>query len=270
MQTIAGLLTERYPPEKPKFKAPLVLVHGLWTGGWCWRTWATHFCNLGWDCWALNFRGRVEHASDKSLSQLGLIDCVDDLIKFISYFPSPPVVIAHDVGALVALKTVKVKSVSALILAAPTVPKNVQVTRSRMLRFLRLKYLPLIFLGRPFRPDEKDLSKILAPLPESMRARISSEMVPESQHMVSELFSCRVQIDARRVECPTVILAGGQDAMIPPTSSRLFARWLGSEYREYPDQGHWIIELEGEPLVREIHRWLVQKLGEDILLAEFP
>jgi len=218
----------------------------------------------------MNFRTRVEQAREISLRCLRFSACVDDLIQFISYFPSPPVVIAHDVEALVALKTVNVKSLSALILAAPTIPQNVQVTRSHTLRLLRLEYLPLIFLGRPFRPEEKDLRKSLAPLPESVRAKIASEIVPESQHMVSELFSCRVQIDASRVECPTFILAGGQDAIIPPTPSRLFARWLGSEYREYPDQGHWIIELDGEPLVEEIHRWLVQKLGKQINLAEFP
>ena len=39
----------------------------------------------------------------------------------------------------------------------------------------------------------------------------------------------------------------------------------------YPGHGHWPLgESEGETIVRDIHRWLVQKLGDEILLAEFP
>jgi pimeloyl-ACP methyl ester carboxylesterase len=269
IQTIAGLLTERYPPEKPKFKAPLLFIHGLWTGSWCWTTWATHFCNLGWDCWALNFHGRVEPAEEKILRRLSFSDCVDDLIEFVDCFPSSPVVIAHDVGALIALKTTSIKSISALILAAPAVPRSAQAVRSPMLRLLRLKYLWLIYLGRPFLPQEKDRHKLLAPLPESLQAKISDEMVPESPHLIAELFSCAVNTDSSFPSCPSLILAGTQDAVIPPTSGRLLAQRLGSDYREHPDQGHWIIESRAEPIVREIHRWLVQKLGAEILLAEF-
>ncbi len=218
----------------------------------------------------MNFCGRVKDTRAISLRHLRFSDCVDDLTKFIGHFSAPPVVVAHDVGALVALATVHVKRMFALILAAPTVPQNAQVARSRTLRLLRLKYLPLMILARPFRPEAKDLRKILVPLPDATRARISSEMVPESPHMAAALFSCRVQIDPKEVKCPTLIVAGRQDSIVPPASSRRFARWLGSEYREYAEQGHWIIEQDGEPLVKEIHRWVVQKLGEDILIAQFP
>jgi hypothetical protein len=47
------------------------------------------------------------------------------------------------------------------------------------------------------------------------------------------------------------------------------ARSLGAEFKEYPGQGHWLIEHDGENVVRDIHRWIVQSLGEKILLAEF-
>jgi len=47
------------------------------------------------------------------------------------------------------------------------------------------------------------------------------------------------------------------------------AKWLGGEFREYPRQGHWLIEQDGENIVRDIHRWIIQKLGEKILLADF-
>jgi hypothetical protein len=44
---------------------------------------------------------------------------------------------------------------------------------------------------------------------------------------------------------------------------------LGADFKEYPGQGHWLIERDGESVVWDIHRWIIQKLGEKILLAEF-
>ena len=50
---------------------------------------------------------------------------------------------------------------------------------------------------------------------------------------------------------------------------REMARWLGGDIKEYPDHGHWMMgEDSGEEIVRDIHRWVVQRLGEEILLAD--
>ena len=46
---------------------------------------------------------------------------------------------------------------------------------------------------------------------------------------------------------------------------------LSGDCNVYPGHGHWILgEGEGEVIARDIHRWLIQKLGEEILLVEFP
>jgi hypothetical protein len=58
------------------------------------------------------------------------------------------------------------------------------------------------------------------------------------------------------------------DVAVPPGVARAFAAWLGADFREYPGQGHWMIESDGETIVRDVHRWLIHKLGEQILLVE--
>ncbi|HEU4343669.1 MAG TPA: alpha/beta fold hydrolase, partial [Candidatus Binatia bacterium] len=92
-QTTAGLLTDHYPPESAKFKAPLLLVHGLWSASWCWHTWATHFCNLGWDCLAINLRGRSGQNPFEDLKPLNFDSCVEDLRTIIKSAAFPPVVL---------------------------------------------------------------------------------------------------------------------------------------------------------------------------------
>ncbi|MBI2991887.1 MAG: hypothetical protein HYY47_07105, partial [Deltaproteobacteria bacterium] len=51
---------------------------------------------------------------------------------------------------------------------------------------------------------------------------------------------------------------------------RGLAQSLSGDCNAYPGHGHWILgEGEGEAIVRDIHRWVVQKLGDELLLAEF-
>lgn len=268
---IGGLLVDASPPEKPKFRPPLVLVHGLWSGSWCWHPWATHFSNLGWECWAVNFRGRFEERAPQILKQLKFQDCVEDLKRVIRAAPFPPVLLAHSLGGLIAQQAAEEERLSALVLLSSLPPGKIKMITSHALRLLRLKYSPLIFFGRPFRLEQRDLRRSwLASLPESQRPDILKRMVPESSHLISEFFSRSVEVDPKRIRCPVLVVGGGEDRVVPMASMREMAQWLGADLKEYLNHGHWMMgEGGGEEVVRDIHRWIVQKLGEKILLAEF-
>jgi len=268
---IGGLLADVSPPEKSKFKSPLVLVHGLWSGSWCWRRWATHFSNLGWECWAVNFRGRVEERPLEVLERLSFQQCVEDLKRVIRAASSPPLLLAHSLGGLMAQKAAEEEKLSALILLSSLPAREIKIVKPRALRLLRLKYLPLVWLRRPFRLDEGDFRRgWVASAPEGEQLDILRRMVPESSHLVAEFFNCRVALDPQAIRCPVLVIAGSDDRVIPAVALRAMAERLHADLKEYPGHGHWIMEEEeGERIVREIHRWVVQRLGEEILLAEF-
>lgn len=268
---IGDLLTDASPPERPKFKSPLVLIHSLWSGSWCWHPWATHLSNLGWECWAVNFRGRVGERPLEVLERLSFQDCLEDLKRVIRVASFPPVLVAHGMGGLIAQKAAEEEEVSALILLSSLPPKGIKIVTPQALRLLRLKYMPLILLRRPFRLEEKDFRRSwLASLPESKHADILKRMVPESGHLISEFFNRRAEVDPRRIRFPVLVVGGSEDRVVPVASLREMAQRLGGDLKEYPDHGHWMMEEEGgEKIVRDIHRWIVQRLGEEILLAEF-
>ena len=269
---IGGLLVEVAPPERPKFKSPLLMVHGLWSGSWCWRQWATDFSNLGWECWAINFKGRLEREAHRILKELTLSDCVADLQAVISAASFPPVLIGHSIGGLIALKAAEREKLSALVLLSVLPPSGIELVRSRQLRLLRLKYWPLVLLGRPFRPEAKDLRPSwIASVPAPMQADIMSRIFPDSAHLFAHFFvRRRVAVDPARISCPTLATGGSDDRVVPVETLRDTARRLGSDFKEYPGHGHWLMgEGGGAEIVREIHRWVVQGLGEEILLAPF-
>lgn len=269
-QIIAGLIADRYPPEKAKFKSPLVLVHGVWTGSWCWETWATDFCNFGWDCSAINFRGRAADMAAGDLKRLAFEDCVADLAEVIGSFADPPVLLAMNLGALVALKASEKSRLAALILVSPPVPSHVHKSRSRARRLLRLKYSPLIFLRRPIRIDDNDFREhFVGPLPASKQLEIYRRTVAESPLLVRTFLLPRVDLSAGSPGPPTFVLAGSEDSLHPVADTIKLAEFLGADFRGYSGQGHWMIEQNSEAIVRDIHRWIVQKLGDEIIVAEF-
>ena len=269
-QFIAGLWAERYPPPQPKFKSPLILLHGVWSGAWCWQGWATHFCNLGWDCVAIDLRRRSAQNPIGTLQNLVFSDCVKDLGEVIRSFSNPPVLLAMNLGALMALKISEQIELFALILVSPSPPGNLAVPRSRPQRLLWLKYGILILLRRPLRIDEKDFRDyFLAPLPENLQTALSRQTATESSALIREFLAPRVSLEPRPLSCPMLALSGSDDKIIPAATTRRMAEWLDGEFREYPGQGHWLIEDDGENIVRDIHRWIIQKLGEKILLANF-
>ena len=145
------------------------------------------------------------------------------------------------------------------------------MARSRSQRLLWLKYRLLILLRRPLRIDARDFrGYFLAPLPEGLQTALSRQRAPESSALLREFLAPRVSLESRPLSCPMLALSGSLDQITPAVTTRRMTEWLDGEFREYPGQGHWLIERDGENIVRDIHRWIIQKLGEKILLANLP
>lgn len=267
---IGNLLADVSPPERPKFKSPLILVHGPWTSSLCWKPWDTHFCNLGWECWAMNFRGRFEESPLEVLRQLTFQDCVSDIKRVIGESPYPPILLGHSLGGWIARQAAEKENVSALIQVAGLAPKAIQPALPPAMRLLRLKYAALSFLRRPFCVEQKDFRRNwLNTVREDRQSELLKSLVPESPHLIGDFFDRDIPAQPNPIRCPVLMVAGGEDRVVPVASQRELAERLGGEMKEYPDRGHWMMgEAGGEEIVRDIHRWIVTKLGEEILLPE--
>jgi pimeloyl-ACP methyl ester carboxylesterase len=261
------LAIDLYSPERDKYKSPLILIHGAWSSSTCWMPWATHFANLGWECRALNLRGRFGDDAGGDLKRLTFDDCVSDVKEVVQAVSFPPVVIAHDLGALIALKALEAEKASALILLAPLPPQGVMPELPRALKLLRLKYRPLLFLRRPFRIEESDFRRLW--LSASSEDGAGAEcLVAEAPALINEFFARRADFAPPRF--PVLVASASEDAIAPAAALHDFAGRLGAEFREVPG-GHWLIgEERGEETARDLHRWIMQKAGAEILREELP
>jgi len=262
----APLPIDLYSPEREKYKAPLILIHGLWSASTCWMPWATHFANLGWECRAVNLRGRFGENAAAELKRLTFEDCVDDVRQVIRGAPFPPVVLAHDLGASIALEAAAENKLSALALVAPLPPEN---ELPRAVRLLRLKYRPLLFLRRPFRLEENDFRKLWLG-PGTQDGAAADCLAADAPALVDAFFARRLNLAHQKIPCPALVAAARDDRIVSPAAQQTFADRLGADFREYTG-GHWLIgEAGGEEIVRDLHRWILQKVGGQILLEQPP
>jgi pimeloyl-ACP methyl ester carboxylesterase len=254
-----------YSPEREKYKAPLVLIHGVWSSSTCWMPWATHFANLGWECRAVNLRGRFGDNAAAELKRLTFEECVNDIRQIIHGARFPPVILAHDLGASIALAAAAEEKLSALVLLAPLAPEN---ELPRAVKLLRLKYRPLLFLRRLFQLDQRDFRNLwLGP---GDRDDAGAECLVADAPALIDAFFSRVDIGREKIACPLLLAAARDDRIVSADAEKALAARLGADFREYAG-GHWLIGADGgEEVARDLHRWILQKAGGEILVEPPP
>ncbi len=254
---VGTLVIESVAAESTKFTAPMVLVHGLWCTAAVWRRFMGYLAHHGWDCQAVNLRGRAGSGEPCALGEVRFADFVADLHEVIAACEAPPILLGHDLGGLVALQcAARARGVVAL---APLVPGSVAVPALPSLRGVRAR----LALWR----------RLPLPPPSRRRAfdyfgtRPPQTLSADSAIVLHELARVEVRL-ANGVAVPQLIVAGTDDAVSALAAVERLARQVGAQIQRVPGAGHALPWEPGwEKRVSAIHRWLVQSLGEPLLVA---
>jgi len=266
---LASLRADVSAPERNKFTAPLLFLHGVWAGSWIWQNVAGALSQRGWEGWALDLRGRPGSRPVDALGKIRLEDYVADVVVAARALWAPPVVCGHDLGALLALLTAAQIQPRALILLAPLLPRTWVADGRPPLPLVRLSAVPALLWARPLHPPCATVTRdfLFTALPPSLQAQLHARLQPDSGTVVRALTRGQVPFPAEALQCPVLIVSGGADRMSPPATARWLAARLQAEHREYPGQGHWLLAGEqGKPCVADLHRWLIRTLGEALLV----
>jgi pimeloyl-ACP methyl ester carboxylesterase len=266
---LAALRAQVSAPERIKFTAPCLLLHGLWSGGWMWHAVAGALARRGWECWALDLRGRPGSRPVTAVGTVRLDDYAEDVTGAARALWAPPVICGHDLGALLAVLTAAVIRPRALILLAPVLPRVRGVKVRPPLPLASLAAVPALLWGRPLRPPRPAVARdfLFNALPPALQDQLHRRLQPDSGTVARALTRGQVCLPETPPRCPVLIARGGEDRMSSPAAVRHLASRLGADSREYPQHGHWLTAGSlAEKLAADVHRWLIQSLGESLLM----
>jgi pimeloyl-ACP methyl ester carboxylesterase len=258
----------------------IVMIHGMWAGGWVWDDWVPILERRGYACLAptLRYHDVSPRTPPDALGFASLLDYAHDLEREIDSLAEPPILLGHSMGGILAQMMAARGRARAVALLSPMPPQGINVLSLASLRMFRRTLMSWGFWGRPTRPDFADaVASMLGHLSGAERRAVYDRLVHESGRVGCEtgfwfLDPHRAKwVDASRVECPVLVLAGAEDRLHPPSMMRKVARRYErhSTYMEIPGHGHWLV---GEPGWQEIAEhvadWLDEALAGSVQPAE--
>lgn len=244
----------------------LVMIHGMWGGGWYWEPFKTFFSSRGYICHTPDLRYHGAGApADPALGDLSLLDYVADLQDFIATLPEKPIIIGHSMGGLIAQKLAERDLAEQLVLACPAPPADIFAISWSALQNFSLLMLQPGFWKKPHRPDFDTVVKSSFQLfPADVQRDFYQRLCYESGRVVVEIALPFLDkrratvVKASRVRCPMLVLAAELDRLTPVNVVHKIAnKYPQADYHVFSGHTHWVIAEPGwETCAGYIADWL--------------
>jgi pimeloyl-ACP methyl ester carboxylesterase len=250
------------------------MIHGMWGTAQDWENYRPFFESRGYRCVVPTLPyhdARPGAPPDPRLGAASLLDYADALEREIRQLDEKPVIMGHSMGGLLAQILGARDLASSLVLLAPAAPAGIFALTPSVIRSFWRYPLRLGFWRRPYLPRFREAAwSTLNLLAAQAQRDAYARYVPESGRAIFEIGFwplCRGQaamVDASRVTCPVLVIAGGLDRITPASTVRKVAERYRtvSLYREFSGHGHWLL---GEPGWQAIAEFAAQWLqpGQD-------
>jgi pimeloyl-ACP methyl ester carboxylesterase len=218
----------------------ILLIHGTWCHGKNWGDFATEMERRGFTVHAptLRHHGPPNEAdvwgNAQKVTKVGLLDYVADLADLVDSMDSPPIIVGHSVGALLAQLLAARRPNKGVILLGPAPTAGMFTFYPSMVR-LWMRYLPQWLSRKPMYPvswnprTELICNAQPAELQESYYATLCAESGTAYFEMalwfLDRAHAARVDYDA--IRSPVLAITGSQDKCTVPRIGRVTAEKYG-------------------------------------------
>jgi len=250
---------------------PLLFIHGLWGRPQNWAALAAHFGAQGYDVHAPALPWHDRDPQEPPIALLGqtsLRDYVAAMADVARSLPTPPVVIGHSAGAVIAQKLAETMPVAGLGLLAPAPTAGMCGLSTSVLRALAAILITPGWWKSPVRMDEaRARLAVFNAVPAHEADAELAQWQWDSGRALFELLlpwadrQHAALVHYEKVHVPTLVMVGDQDRLTPARIARATARRLGGQvdYREIAQAGHWLFAQSlHKEVVRELELFLRQ------------
>jgi 8-oxo-dGTP pyrophosphatase MutT (NUDIX family)/esterase/lipase len=258
-------------------RGAILMIHGVNCTGKAWERLAADFQGRGWTVRAPTLRAdlRVKANPSPALAAVTLGDYLREAEGWARALEAetgaPPVLFGHSMGGLIVQKLMERGIGRAGVLITPASPSDARgpVALSTAFTFLNVLLTPGN-AEKALKPWRAGFDwGVLNVVPAARRPAIYAEAVYDSGKVYQGLSTPGGDpdqvgvIDESRIKAPVLTIGAGQDRTTPVLGVRAVAAKYakaGGDYREYPDNGHWIVDEPGtDQVAADIDAWLEAK-----------
>lgn len=234
-------------------KPPVVMIHGGFCGPWAWDRFAARFRDQGYQVLTPALRHHNGDKPPQALATTSLTDYAADLDELIAGLDTPPILLGHSMGGLLAQILAARAKIAGAVLLAPSSPWGVPPSTLFEIGAAHGLMLRVGFWATILEPNfAVAAAHSLDRFAKAEREEVFARFVPESGRATFEILHWALdmrrasEVDARKVTSPLLFLAGEQDRISPPgTVARAAALYKDrAVYETLPGMSHWLV---GEP-----------------------
>lgn len=244
----------------------VILIHGTWCNGGNWGEFASELERQGYTVHTPSYRyhgkpGEIDvWGNAQKVAKLGLLDYVEDFAALVDTLDSPPIVIGHSVGALLAQLLAARRPTKGLVLLGPAPAAGMFSLYPSAIR-LWARYLPEWLMGKPMYPVSwNPWQKLVCNAqPEELSAAYYATLCAESGTAYRQMIfwyldpKRAARVDYAAIESPVLVIGGSEDKCTPPGMCRDTAK-------NYGKRGTYV-ELEGSDHMMTVGRFMPQTLS---------
>jgi pimeloyl-ACP methyl ester carboxylesterase len=249
-------------PKTQMHKTPLLFVHGMWHGAWCWdETFLPFFAEHGYLATALSLRGHA--GSEGKIRGNTIADYVRDVERVAKTFDTPPAIIGHSMGGFLTQKYLETHNAPAAILLASNPhfglwPTFFRMAAQRPLTLLKvtgqLRLYPVVET-----PEAARWALFSKDMPEEQVSKYHAKLNDESFRMFMDLLGLNLA-HPKKIKTPLLILGAEFDNAISSDQVHATARAYGVKAEIFPNMAHdMMLESNWKSVAERILSWLKER-----------
>jgi pimeloyl-ACP methyl ester carboxylesterase len=240
----------------------ILMLHGVGSSADAWVKLAPAFRDRGWKVVTPTLRDELRPTANPpaELNKISLADYVADVSALAREIAAAdgraPVVFGHSMGGMLAQKLAEAGLVRGAVLITPASPPDARAGRSLA---QAVTFANILFSGRPENRPHRIwkfgfTTGVLNCVPKARHEALFAESRYDSGRVYADLAypeddpNRTIFVDESRITVPMLVIGGARDRTTPIADVRLVAqkyKKVGADYREYADNGHWIVDEPG-------------------------